>query len=332
MKIIIDTLGADNSPHAMIDGAILALEENAEISVVIVGDEEIIKEKTAKFKDRVEIIHTTAAIDCHQAPAMAVRSGENSSVVLGLSALRKNEEYSAFVSAGSTGAVLTGAILKVGRIPGVLRPALCPFLPTKTGNQTMLIDCGANMDSKPENLLQFAIMATEYLKASGRENPKIALLSVGAEDEKGNELVHEAFKLLKQKTAEGKINFVGNIEARDVLNGEIDAVVCDGFAGNVLLKTAEGAMAFAFSKIKDMFYTNLSTKLGWQLCKKEVNKMKAAIGEEAAGGTIFLGILKPVVKAHGNSNAVAFKNAILFAAEASRLDLKDKISAALSAQ
>jgi len=338
-KVIVDILGGDKAPDVTIDGAIQALTRNKSVELVLVGDKDIIEPriKAAGFEGRVEILHTTEAITCHDSPTAAIRQKPNSSIVLGQSALKDRPDCGAFVSAGSTGAVLTAAFMKIGRIEGVSRPALCPILPTKDGRGTMVLDVGANMDCKPINLVHFALMADVYMRAQGRENPRIGLLSVGTEDEKGNELTLGAFKLLKQLSSTENdrgpgghplVNFLGNAEARDVFSGKYDIIVCDGFAGNVLLKTMEGAGSLFSHELKKAV-SGAGALLGKLMLARRLLKMKRSLSEDATGGAIFIGVKKPVIKAHGNSNATAVANAILLGARAGDMDLGEQIKTAI---
>jgi len=330
-KIAVDILGGDNAPHAILDGVIQAAQTDKTIEFVLVGDKDQIQPAIDKnnLSSRVEIIHTTENISCDEQPTTAIKGKPNSSIVLGLEAIKNREDCGAFVSAGSTGAVLTGAFLKVGRIKGVSRPALSPFFPTKIGKPVLVLDIGANMDCKPANLVHFALMGNEYMKARGIENPRIALMNVGIEEAKGNELTHATFPILQKLHDEGKLNFLGNMEARDAFSGEYDVLVCDGFVGNVFLKTSEGAVSLLMYKVKQTMMSSFKTKIGALLVKKRLKKMKDEIGEEGAGGSIFLGIKKPVIKAHGNSSAYAFANAIHLAKRSTSVDLAEKITNAL---
>ncbi|MCL2569713.1 MAG: phosphate acyltransferase PlsX [Firmicutes bacterium] len=327
-KVIVDILGGDNAPHAMLDGVVLAARKDPDMHFVLIGDEVIIRPKIdeAGIALRCEIIHTMESISNNEPPTN-VKSKPNSSIALGMMALRKRDDVSAFVSAGSTGAVLAGAVLMVGRIPGVSRPGLCPLFPTLDPNKKVLvIDIGANMDCRPEHLLHFAIMGNEYMKSIGVENPRVALVNVGTEDKKGNELTSATFPLLK----DADINFVGNMEAKDAFSGKYDVLVCDGFVGNVLLKTAEGAMKLVSQRIKAEIKSGFISSLGGLLIKSKMKKMKAELGEDSVGGSVFIGAKKPVVKAHGSSNAVAFSNAIALAHNAGKGDLSEKIEQAIA--
>ena len=239
MKVVVDGFGGDNSPEAVVEGVIMALKEYPDTDIVLTGDEERLKALVdGRDQGRIEYLHTSEVITNEESPTEAIKHKKDSSLVKGLDRVKSDEECIGFVSAGSTGAVLTGAIMRVGRIRGITRPAICPILPTIKGGNVLLIDCGANADCKAPMLVQFAIMGTAYAKAVlGITNPRVALLSNGTEDKKGNELNHEAFPLLKE--CEG-INFLGNMEGRDLISGDYDVVVSDGFSGNVSLKTCEG--------------------------------------------------------------------------------------------
>ncbi|MBQ9104101.1 MAG: phosphate acyltransferase PlsX [Clostridia bacterium] len=330
-KIIIDAFGGDNAPEQIIEGTLLALEENKNFIAVFCGDEDKIKEilSTKSYdKTRVEILDAKEVITCEEEPTVAIRTKPNSSICVAFKELKENPEMKAFVSAGSTGAVLVGATLKLGRIKGVNRPALCPVLPTKIdGKQVLLMDSGANADCKPINLCQFALMGSAYAEIMGIKNPKVALLSNGTEDEKGNMLNHEVFPILKEMK---EINFVGNIEGRDILTGEYDVIVADGFSGNVALKSMEGAINVLFGEIKGCL-KGFVGKLAGLLIKSRLKKVKKKLDYNNQGGALFLGVEKPVVKAHGASKSKAFKNAVLQAVGYAEKDMPAKIKEKLSA-
>lgn len=314
----------------MLAGAIKALQNHADLRLVLVGDENVIKPQVAAFGDRVEIIHTTENIPLTEHPTQAIRQRPNSSMVLGLDQLKKRDDCGAFLSAGSTGAVLTGGFMKIGRISGVSRPAMCPDLPTQLDNQTfMLIDCGANMDCTPTNLVHFATMANEYKKALGMPNPRVALLNVGAENTKGNEVVKQTYELLTKLHEAKLLNFVGNIEADQVFKGNADIVVADGFAGNVLLKSVEGMVKFLFKSLKQIMTQGLTAKMGGLLIGGKIKKFKKAKMDGQAG-SIFLGLKKPVIKMHGNAKSDTVAAALDYAISVADLDLSDKIAAALA--
>lgn len=329
MKILIDAFGGDNSPVQIIEGAIDAVNEREGFTAVLVGKEDIINEqlKGMKFdKARVEILPASEVITCEEEPTVAIRRKPDSSICVAFKELKENPEAAAFVSAGSTGAVLVGATLKLGRIKGVNRPALCPVLPTLTDKQVFLCDSGANADCKPINLIQFALMASAYAETMGVKNPKVALLSNGTEDEKGNMLNHEVFPVLKAMKG---INFIGNIEARDLISGEQDVVVCDGFSGNVALKSLEGGISCMLKAIKDGIYGSVSGKIGGMFLKKTFSDLKAKLDYNNKGGALFLGVNKAVIKAHGSSKRLAFKNAVLQAVDYAGFNIADRITAKL---
>ena len=337
MKVIVDTFGGDKAPDSMLQGAFLAMQQDNDFEVIFVGDKDVLEQKLSLYstplymelKKRVEILHASENIDCSESPVTAIKNKPNSSIVLGCEALRKRADCGAFVSAGSTGAILTGAVLKVGRILGVSRPALCPMLCTKTG-KVMVIDVGANMDCKVINLVHFALMGSIYMRALGIPNPRVALVNVGTEETKGNELTHAVYEILEKLKDRKKINFVGNMEARDAFSGDYDVLVCDGFVGNVLLKTTEGTLSFTMSKVKGAM-RGFPGVLGKLILAPKLLKMKRELSEETVGGSIFLGANKPVVKAHGNSSANAFCNAVLVGARAARLNLGEQIKEAVAA-
>ncbi|MBQ8197133.1 MAG: phosphate acyltransferase PlsX [Clostridia bacterium] len=326
MKILIDAFGGDNAPDEVIAGTILALEEQSGFTAVLVGKEEVIKEKLSAYtydKDRVEILNAEDVITCEEEPTVAVRRKPNSSICVAFKSLKENEEMDAFVSAGSTGAVLVGATLKLGRIQGLNRPALCPVLPTvNPEKQVLLCDSGANADCKPINLCQFAVMGSAYAEAMGVENPKVALLSNGTEDEKGNMLIHEVLPVLKETKG---INFVGNIEGRDILMGDVDVVICDGFAGNVAIKSIEGSITALMKMMKGYIYSSFKGKLGGLLLKDTFKTMMKELDYNNRGGALFLGVNKTVIKAHGSSKRAAIKAAVLQAVEYSQSAVAKKV-------
>lgn len=331
MKIIIDAFGGDNAPDEIIAGALEALEEKNNFTAVLCGKSDIIQEKLKAYsydKTRVEILNAEEVITCEEEPTFAIRRKPNSSICVAFKELKNNDDAKAFVSAGSTGAVLVGATLKLGRISGVNRPALCPVIPTlKDDKNVILLDAGANADCKGINLCQFAIMGSAYAEKLGVVNPKVALLSNGTENEKGNELNHEVFPILKEMK---EINFVGNIEARDILSGEYDVVVTDGFSGNIALKSMEGAIKTTFSILKSEIYSSVKGKLGGLLLKKSFKKLKNKLDYNEKGGALFVGVNKAVIKAHGSSKRLAVKNAVLQAVDYAEFDVASHIAKKLS--
>ncbi len=305
MKIVVDGFGGDFSPNEIVKGCVMAVNEIKDLEIIITGKEEIIKNLLAEFKykgNKISIAKAETVITCDdENPARLIRSMPDSSIVVALDILKQNEDVVAMISAGSTGAVLSGGFLKLGRIKGISRPALAPTLPTKIpGKGVVLLDCGANADCKPINLAHFAIMGSIYSQTVyGVENPKVALLSVGVEDAKGSMLSKSAFKLLKNLP----INFVGNIEARDMLTGDYDVIVADGFSGNIALKSVEGTASFVMSKLKKSITSSIKSKVGYLFMKKSLKNLKNDLDYKQYGGSQFLGCKKPILKAHGNSDA-----------------------------
>jgi len=303
MNIVIDGFGGDNSPEEIVKGVALALDKYKDLKMIITGDKDKLLQLLNQYNadlSRVEIVHTTEIIINDESPTEAIRQKKDSSLVVALNILKEREDVCGLVSAGSTGAVLTGAFMKIGRMKGVSRPALAPLLPTKTKGRVLLIDCGANMDSKPINLCHFAIMGSAYMKNMfGIENPRVALLNVGVEDKKGNELCHQVFPLLQKLP----INFVGNMEARDFLSGQYDVVVSDGFSGNVLLKSTEGAIQSLLSILKAEIKARPKSKIGYLFMKKSFKAVKNLMDYENHGGSPFLGAKKVLIKSHGSSFA-----------------------------
>lgn len=302
MKIVVDAFGGDYAPYEIVAGAVKALQNNQDLNLVLVGDKDKITEILQSLvfvSDRLEIVHAPDVVTMEDVPTVAIRTKKTSSIVVAYDYLKQNDDAVALVSAGSTGATLTGAVLKLGRVKGISRPALAPILPTVNDGKVMLLDCGANAECKPENLLDFAIMGNEYMKAMGIKKPRIALLNIGTEEEKGSEMIKEAHQLLKN----AKLNFVGNIEARDVIRGNVDVVVSDGFSGNVCLKTIEGTAEILFGEIKAITKQSLKTKIGALLLKKNLYGLKSKYDHKKVGGAPLLGVSKIVLKCHGNSKA-----------------------------
>lgn len=309
MKIAIDAMGGDNAPQATVEGAIQAVREYG-ITVFLFGIEnEIIKYVPEEMKNdsRIKIINAPEVINVEDSPVKAIKQKKNSSMVMGLKAV-KEKDCDAFLSAGSTGAFLAGSLLKVGRIKGIDRPALAPILPTINGGGCMIIDGGANTDCKAKNLLQFATLGSVYMeKVAKIKKPKVGLLNIGTEEAKGNDLVKEAYPLLKGMQ---NINFVGNIEARDVVDYACDVLVADGFAGNILLKSVEGTALTIFKALKKEMTSNFKSKIGALLLKNSLQGFKKKFDYTEVGGAPFLGIDGIMIKAHGSSDAKAIKNAI----------------------
>lgn len=309
MKIILDAMGGDNAPQAVVQGA---LEAHAQCGadIVLVGREEAIRAcLTGPLPEGVEIVNATEVVEMCDDPATAFKRKKDSSLTVGLTML-KNGEGDAFVSAGSTGALLAGATLLVKRIRGVRRAAMGPVLPTATG-RALLCDCGANADCTPEYLLQFAYLGNFYAqRLMGVEKPRVGLLNIGAEPSKGDTLRHETYALLEEAGREGRLNFIGNIEANTALAGGCDVIVADGYSGNIMLKSVEGAAKLMSGELKKMLTKSAKTKLAYLLLKDGLADFKKMLDPNEVGGTALLGISRPVVKAHGSSNAAAFCNAV----------------------
>ena len=331
IKIVVDTLGGDLSPNANIEGAITALNKIIDLHLVLVGDEKVITEKlNCENVDlsRVTIVHAPDEISCNDKPTEAIKNKKESSMYKSFELLKGDESVNALVSTGSTGALLAGAVLRIGRIKGVKRPAFCPILPTMNNSLVGICDSGANVDCDSLLLKQFAIMGSLYMqKAYGVENPKVGLLNIGVEEEKGDALRKETYQVLKETKC---INFKGNMEAREFLKGEFDLVVCDGFAGNVLLKSTEGACMEVMKLIKKAFLSNLKTKIGALLMKKQVYSIKNTMDYNNYGGAVLLGCSKTIVKGHGSSKAVSIFHCIEQAYNMEKNNLREAISNAIT--
>lgn len=308
MRIALDAMGGDHAPKSVVDGAVLALQEFKDVELVLVGREsEILKHLPEGIdRTRLTIQHAEEVIETDEEPVRAVRRKKDSSLVVATK-LVKDKEVQACISAGNTGAYMTAGLLVTGRIKGIERPALATYFPTVSGKFALVLDVGANMDAKPEHLLQYAQMGLIYAeKVMGYENPTVGLLNVGAEDKKGNELMKQTFPLLQEKIPQ----FYGNVEARDVPFGQVDVVVCDGFSGNVLLKTAEGTGGAIFSMLKAELTKNLTNKLAAMILKSSFKKIKKSMDYAEYGGAPLLGLDGGCIKAHGSSEGYAIKNAV----------------------
>ena len=335
MKIILDAMGGDNAPQAPVMGAIDAVKAyGAEIVLVGRGQDilEVLKKNGLdNLPEGIEIAHADDVVDMHDDPGTVLHKRKNSSMVIGLKMLAEGKG-DAFVSAGSTGALLTGATLLVKRVRGIRRASMAPAMPTKAGTKVIICDCGANAECTPEFLLQFGLVASAYSKYTlGVENPRVGLLNIGTEDSKGTPLQKDAYALLKDAGDRGLLNFTGNVEARDVPLGAVDVVVCDGFSGNVLLKSIEGTAMFMGSMLKRMFKKNVASKLGYLLCRSGVKDLTKLLDYREIGGTQFLGVKKPVIKAHGSSDALAFRNAVKQAMTAAEGDFTHQLEQTLAA-
>ena len=330
MRIILDAMGGDNAPLAPVMGAMQAAKDfGAQITLVGRGEEileAMRKQGINDLPEGIEIANADEVVDMHDDPANVIRKKKNSSMVIGLRMLSEGQG-DAFVSAGSTGALLSGATLIVKRVKGIRRASMGPVMPNKAGGRTVMVDCGANAECTPEFLLQFGLVGSLYAKKYlGVPNPKVGLLNIGTEDTKGTPLQKEAYALLTDAKDKGLINFVGNVEARDVPLGAVDVIVCDGFSGNVLLKSIEGTAMFMGSLMKNkIFKRNFFSKIGYLFCKPGVDEVMKMLDYREIGGTQFLGIKKPVIKAHGSSDALAFRNAVKQAIDAANSDISEEL-------
>ena len=312
MRILIDAMGGDNAPQAVVSGAVAAAKEFG-VDITLIGREEDIrsclKVEGAENDGRISIVNATEVITMEDDPANATRRKKDSSMSVMLQMMAKGEG-DACVSAGSTGALLSGATLTVKRIRGIRRACFAPVLPNG-GHGAMIIDSGANVECTAEYLLQFAYMGSFYAKEMmGCENPKVGLLNIGAEDTKGTALQLETNRLLREAAEAGRLNFVGNVESSEFLTGKVDVLVCDGFSGNVLLKAVEGTARFLMKEVKKVFMKSTLNKLAALVVKKDVSALKAMMDVSEVGGTALLGLTKPVIKAHGSSDARAIRSAI----------------------
>ncbi|TDX52100.1 phosphate acyltransferase PlsX [Orenia marismortui] len=325
MKIIVDAMGGDNAPYEIVKGAIEASNE-FDVNLVLVGIEEKIKSELSKYEysqDNIEVIHASEVIGMNESPARALRKKKDSSIVVG-SKMMKEGIGDAFVSAGSTGAVMASSLLKIGRIKGIKRPAIATVFPTLK-EETLVLDVGANVDSKPEHLIQHALMAKIYAEnLLDKSNPKLGLLSIGEEEKKGNELTQEVHKILKKME---NINFIGNIEGRDIFTGECDIVLTDGFVGNVVLKTTEGLASALFKIIKREIKASLLGKIGGFLLKPAFKRVAKKMDYTEYGGAPLLGVDGVSIISHGSSNAKAIRNAIKNAKKSVDADLINLIKA-----
>lgn len=329
VKVAVDAMGGDNAPGEIVKGAVDAVCAEKKIKVFLVGKEEQVKAELSKYtypQEQVEVVNATVVIAMAEPPVAAIRGKKDSSIVKGLYMVREGK-CDAFVSAGSTGAVLAGGQVIVGRSKGVERPPLAPLIPTEKG-ASLLIDCGANVDAKPSQLVQFAKMGSIYMEnVMGIKNPKVGIVNIGAEEEKGNALVKETFPMLK---ACSDINFIGSIEARDIPAGAVDVVVCEAFVGNVVLKLYEGVGSTLIKKVKGGMMVNLRSKIGALLVKPALKQTLKAFDLEQYGGAPLLGLKGLVVKTHGSSKAVEIKNTILQCVTFKEQDINGKIQKVIS--
>ena len=327
--IALDCMGGDNAPEEIVKGAVYAADEDKDILIKLVGKKELLEYELSKYSadmSKLEIVDATEVIETGEPPVAAILRKKDSSLVKCLYMV-KNGEADAMVSAGSTGANLVGGHVIIGRIKGVERPPLAPLIPTAKG-AALLIDCGANVDARASHLIQFAKMGSVYMEnIVGIKNPKVAIVNIGAEEEKGNALVKEAFPLFEKVE---DINFIGNIEARDIPKGEADVIVCDAFVGNVILKLYEGVADVLIKKIKGSLMESLKTKIGALLIKKTLKKTLKGFSLEEHGGAPLLGLNGLLVKTHGSSKCIEIKNSIMQCVTFNELDINNKFKEKLS--
>ena len=324
VQVVVDAMGGDNAPEEIVKGAVEAAASREDIQIIFTGREEVIKQELAKYEypaDRVSIVNATEVIETAEPPVNAIRKKKDSSIVVGMNLVKK-KEADAFVSSGSTGAVLVGGQVIVGRIKGVERPPLAPLIPTKTG-VALLVDCGANVDARPSHLVQFAKMGSIYMEnVVGVKNPRVGIVNIGAEEEKGNALVKETFPLLK---ACKDINFIGSVEARDIPAGVCDVIVCEAFVGNVILKLYEGTGSVFLSMIKQGMMGSLRSKIGALLVKPALKKTMKSFDASEYGGAPLLGLNGLVVKSHGSSKAKEIRNSVIQCAQFTQEGITEKI-------
>ncbi len=314
IKILVDAMGGDNAPAATVQGAVEALEKDKELYLILTGRQKDVEAELAKYsydKSRLEIVDCPDVIDMNDIPTEAVKR-KQSSLIAAYWMLKKQEDICALVTAGSTGAAIAGGQLILGRIRGVKRPALCPAIPNSRGGVTLLCDCGANAECKPVMLCQFAVLASAYAKAGfGIKEPKVGLLNNGTEEHKGDPLRQQTYKYLAQMKG---INFIGNVEGRDIMLGDCDVVVADGFSGNIALKSMEGCGKLVLGVMKKEFLGSFRAKIGYLFAKKAINNMRGQLDFEKVGGALLLGLKKVVIKSHGSSKGGTFAAAIANAA------------------
>ncbi len=324
VRVVVDAMGGDNAPQEIVKGAVQAVNHYENIHVILTGIRDVVEQELKKYSypaDRIEVVHTSMVIETAEPPVAAIRTKKDSSIVVGMTMVRQGEA-DAFVSAGSSGAVLVGGQVIVGRIKGIERPALAPLIPTQKG-VSLLIDCGANVDARPSHLVQFARMGSVYMEnVLGVKNPRVGIVNIGAEEEKGNALVKETFPLLKQC---GDIHFIGSIEARDIPSGVCDVIVCEAFTGNVILKLYEGVGGTLIRMIKASMMQNLRTKIGALLVKPALKDTLKSFDASEYGGAPLLGLKGLVVKTHGSSTAKEVEHSIYQCVQFSEQEINEKI-------
>ena len=324
VKVVVDAMGGDHAPAEIVKGAVEAVKARSDVYVYLAGRETDINQELQKYvypKDRLEVIQANEVIETAEPPVMAIRKKKDSSIVVGMNMV-KHGEADAFVSSGSTGAVLVGGQLIVGRIKGIARPPLAPLVPTKNG-PALLIDCGANVDARAAHLVQFAKMGAIYMKhVVGIENPRVGIVNIGAEEEKGNALVKETFPLLKECQ---DINFIGSVEAREIPEGVCDVLVCEAFVGNIILKLYEGVGATIIGRMKEGMMTSLRSKMGAWLVQPALKTSLKAFDVSEYGGAPLLGLNGLIVKAHGSAKANEIKNSVIQCVQFKQQDMNEKI-------
>ena len=324
VRVAVDAMGGDNAPGEIVKGAVEAVQAEKDIKVFLVGRQDAVNAELAKYtydKEKIEVVHAEEVIEMAEPPVNAIRKKKQSSLVIGMNMI-KHQEADAIVTAGSTGATLVGGQVLVGRIKGIERPPLAPLVPTEKG-VSLLIDCGANVDARPSHLVQFAQIGSIYMEnIVGIKNPRVAILNIGAEEEKGNQLVKETFPLLKGCPG---INFIGSIEAREIPHGGADVIVCEAFAGNIVLKLYEGVAATLLSKVKEGLMSSLRSKIGALLIKPALKQTLKSFDASQYGGAPLLGLNGLVVKTHGSAKAIDVKNSILQCVTFKQQDINGKI-------
>ena len=324
IRIVVDAMGGDHAPGEIVKGAVEAVNTRGDIKVFLTGQQDAVQAELDKYtyaKEQIEIVPAEEVIEMAEPPVAAIRKKKQSSMVIGMNMI-KHQEADAIVSAGSTGAVLVGGQVLVGRIKGIERPPLAPLIPTEHG-VSLLIDCGANVDARPSHLVQFAQMGSIYMEnIVGIKNPRVAILNIGAEEEKGNQLVKETFPLLKECK---NINFIGSIEAREIPHGGADVIVCEAFAGNIVLKLYEGVAATLLSKVKEGLMSSLRSKIGGALIKPALKQTLKSFDASQYGGAPLLGLKGLVVKTHGSAKANDVKNSIIQCVTFKEQNINEKI-------
>lgn len=324
VRVAVDAMGGDNAPGEIVKGAVQAVQAEKDIKVFLVGRQDAVNAELAKYtydKEKIEVVHAEEVIEMAEPPVNAIRKKKQSSLVIGMNMI-KHQEADAIVTAGSTGATLVGGQVLVGRIKGIERPPLAPLVPTEKG-VSLLIDCGANVDARPSHLVQFAQIGSIYMEnIVGIKNPRVAILNIGAEEEKGNQLVKETFPLLKECPG---INFIGSIEAREIPHGGADVIVCEAFAGNIVLKLYEGVAATLLSKVKEGLMSSLRSKIGALLIKPALKQTLKSFDASQYGGAPLLGLNGLVVKTHGSAKAIDVKNSIFQCVTFKQQDINGKI-------